>query len=486
VRDYVPEFRMYDPVATERMTSRDLVTHRSGLPRHDLIWYGTTYTRQELFSRLRYLEPSKDFRAVYQYQNLMFMAAGVVVEHVSGCTWEEFVRQRILQPLGMRNSNFSVTVSQKMEDVALPYHEKDDALNEVPFHNLDAVAPAGAINSTVNEMVHWLRLHLDNGKHGEQQLISETTLGEMHSLQMVMPPAGPEDKEIGFSSYIYGLGWWMNTYRGHLFSQHAGGIDGFSSLVTMLPREKIGVVVLTNRDNNPLPTILTNHILDHLLGLEPIDLNKRLKEQEAKRKQAEKESKAKAADAERKPGAPPSHPLPDYAGTYEHPGYGPFTIRVADDALEAKYGVYTVTMKHVHYDTFEVIFELNEITQRLTFALDLDGNVSSISAPLEGGAVTVVFTRVADKSMSTKDALEKFVGAYEVMGITATVALRGENTLVLTVPGQPPYELVPSGDTRFSLKGLQGYHIAFTCDDAGRVVGAVFQQPNGEFSAKRK
>jgi hypothetical protein len=215
-----------------------------------------------------------------------------------------------------------------------------------------------------------------------------------------------------------------------------------------------------------------------------VDLSKRLKEQETKRKQAEKESKAKAAY--QKPGAPASHPLPDYAGNYEHPGYGPIIIKATGDALEAHYGVYTAPLKHVHYDTFEVTMGVFETPQRLSFVLDLEGNIGSIFAPLEGATGPVVFTRVADKSLSTKEALEKFAGAYELMGMTATVALRGENTLVLTVPGQPPYELVPSGAIRFNLKGLQGFHVTFKSDDSGRVVEAVVHQPNGEFNAKRK
>src|SRR5580658_8495174 len=136
VRDYLPDFRLWDQFATERMTPRDLVTHRSGLPRHDLMWYNSPFTRQELFDRLRYLEPNKDFRTTFQYQNLMFMTAGYLAGHVAGTTWQQLVRKSIFEPLGMSGSNFSVNDMQKSADFSLPYTVVNDTVVDMPFRNI--------------------------------------------------------------------------------------------------------------------------------------------------------------------------------------------------------------------------------------------------------------------------------------------------------------------------------------------------------------
>ena len=152
VRNYIPEFRMYDRVATELMTPRDLVTHRSGLPRHDLVWYNATISRKKIVDRLPYLVPSETFRSKFQYNNLMFMTAGYLVERVTGQSWEDTVRHRIFEPLGMTGSNFSVKDSQKTADFAKPYADRDDKVVEVPFRDISNAGPAGSINSNVEDM----------------------------------------------------------------------------------------------------------------------------------------------------------------------------------------------------------------------------------------------------------------------------------------------------------------------------------------------
>lgn len=200
VRDYLPDFRLHDAYATAQLRPRDLVTHQSGLPRHDLIWYGSPLSRKELFDRLHHLEPSKPLHAKYQYNNLMFMTAGVLIERISGSTWEEFVRRRILDPLGMKTSTFSVNDSQKTSNFSLPYQEQKGEVKEIPFRNIDAIGPAGSINSSVNEMTRWLLVQLGKGKFEGRQVIPEKNLGEVHAPQIV---AGGDLKydESFYSSY---------------------------------------------------------------------------------------------------------------------------------------------------------------------------------------------------------------------------------------------------------------------------------------------
>ncbi len=482
VRTYLPAFELQDVVASERMTPRDLLCHRSGLPRHDLMWYGSDFSRNELFDRLRHLEPNKDFRAVWQYQNLMFMTAGYLVGNVAGITWEDFVRKRILEPLDMIDTNFSVNDSQKAADFALPYREKDDQIEPIPFRNIDAIGPAGSINSQVVEMANWVLLNLNKGKFKEKQVISEGALSQIQSPQMVMP--GPlQYDEILYPSY--GLGWMIVPYRGHLLLQHGGGIDGFTALVAFLPRDQIGAVILTNKSGTPLTSIVLNNILDRLLGFSQVDWSKRLKEQLDKAK-AEAEKAKKEADKDRQPDTTPSHPLEDFAGDYEHPAYGTFAIVKDGDALKAKYNTLNFVLKHFHYDIFEAHNEFTDQKIKLAFRTDLRGHIESVSMQLEPAVEEIVFHRAPEKAMMERSFLEKFSGQYEYQGVIVTIALKGDKTLTATVPGQPEYELVPYRGTEFTLKGLQGFSVEFKLDESGNVVEASFIQPNGAVSMKKK
>jgi CubicO group peptidase (beta-lactamase class C family) len=195
VRDYLPDFKMFDAFATERMTPRDLVTHRSGLPRHDMLWYNSGFSRQEMFERLRYLEPSKDFRTAFQYQNLMFMTAGYLAGHVAGSTWEQHVRKSIFEPLGMSSSNFSVEDSRKSADFSLPYNVVKEQIVEVPFRNIDTIGPAGSINSNVEDMAKYVLMHLAKGKG----VLSTGVAAQMQSPQMSISGPG-QFKELGAQS----------------------------------------------------------------------------------------------------------------------------------------------------------------------------------------------------------------------------------------------------------------------------------------------
>ena len=266
VREYLPDFRLYDDFATAEMTPRDLVTHQSGLPRHDNMWYGRPRTRAELFRKLQYLEPNASFRSRYQYQNLMFMAAGHLAERITGTDWHRLIDERIFKPLGMDRSNTSVRESPQSGDYALPYVLHDGALQRIPFRNLDPMGPAGSINSNVTEMLAYIQTHLDNGVFAGRRIISEENAARMQQPQFAMP-GQPEFTELGQVSY--GLGLRVGSYRGRKMVTHGGGVDGFVSTMSWLPHERIGVIVLGNRSGgmNPVPVIVAYNIYDRLLGL---------------------------------------------------------------------------------------------------------------------------------------------------------------------------------------------------------------------------
>jgi CubicO group peptidase (beta-lactamase class C family) len=474
VRDYLPDFHLWDQFATERMTPRDLVTHRSGLPRHDLMWYNSPFSRQELFERLRYLEPNKDFRTTFQYQNLMFMTAGYLAAHVAGMTWEQHIRKVIFEPLGMASSNFSVSDLQKSADFSLPYTVAKDAVVEMPFRNIDNIGPAGAINSNIEDMTRYLMMHLAKGKG----VVSATNETQMMIPQMAVAVPSP-DKELG--DLAYGMGFFVTSYRGHKFVHHGGNIDGFSSLVAFLPQENIGLVILTNQNASPLPAVVAYNVWDRLLGMDQIDWTARVKQQRAMTKDSEQQAKQKGYTTQR-PGTHPSHDLSEYSGDYEHPGYGVVRIERAGDGLKLEYHGLGGMLKHFHYDVFEVPKdELNPFSdEKVQFHTDLAGDIDSLGIPFESTLKDITFTRLGDRNMTQKTFLAPLTGDYQRGPLLAVVALKGDTALTLTMPGQPVYNLIPVRGTKFNIKELNGYSVQFLGDDL------VFYQPNGTFSATRR
>ncbi len=403
VRDYLPAFRLQDESASARMTPRDLLCHRSGLARHDLAWIGSAYSRTELFDRMRFLESNADLRAIFQYNNFMFMTAGLLVGEVTGSTWEDVVRARIFEPLGMKDSDFSIKDSRKKPDVSLPYGEKEDKVVELPFRDIDAMGPAGSINSNVVDMAQWVLLNLHKGKTADKQVISEDSLAEIHSPQMVIRESAFRilEKYPEMFSSSYGLGWIITQYRGHPWIHHGGNVDGFTALVTFFPRDDFGIVVLSNKNGSFVPEIIALNVADRLLGLDPVPWSGRYREILDKAKDRSGTRKAEV-DKDRKTGTRPSHPLEDYAGTYVHPAYGPLTVLKDGDGLRMTRNGMTFTASHYHYDVFDISTEAigTTLAFKASFALDLKGNVASVSVPfgLEAGVKDIVFTRTPDKA----------------------------------------------------------------------------------------
>ncbi len=484
VREYVPWFQMQDLFASTRMSARDLLCHRSGLPRHDLSWYGSTDTREALIQRVRYLEANHDFRTYFQYQNFMYTTAGYLAGVVEGSSWEDVVRARIFQPLGMTSSQFSVEESKKSDNAALPYYNRHEQIVKADFRNIDAIGPAGSINSNLIDMIQWVKLHLNNGKWGDQAIVSEANMNQLHSPQMSI--ANTLWREIfGVSMVSYGLGWFIMPYQSEILLHHGGNIDGFSALVSFIPKRKIGMVVLTNLNSNLLTETITYDLYDRLLGTQGKDWHDYFFGLTEKMKAQAEEAKAKAA-SDRVAGTQPSHALDAYAGEFENPGYGVFKVSKGDDGkLRGTFNGIGMVIEHYHYDIFELNVEEFEQKLLMTFTTDTKGNVTSLSVGLEPSAKPIVFTRLPDKAMQNRAFLEPFVGKYELMGMTVTISLRGDTQLIASVPGQGDQTLEPYMDTTFTLKGLSGFSIKFVRDESGAVTEAVITQPGATVSAKR-
>ncbi len=388
VKNYIPSFKLYDPVASDHMTPRDLVCHRSGLPRHDSMWYGAAFSRAELFERLQYLQPSQPFRYVFQYQNLMYMAAGYLVEAVAGMSWEEFTQKRILDPLGMTSSNLSVEDSKTLENASQPHAYKDKQIKTIPFRNLDAIAPAGSINSNLVDMLKWLKMHMA----GDETLLPKDKLKALYDPHVFMPilPENPVYgyNEIGYSSYA--LGWAVQMYRGHQMIRHTGGIDGFITSVSFLPDDDLGVIVFGNESGTNLPVTVTLNIYDRFFGLDVIPWSERIQQKADEAEKMGAQAKEKFAAA-RVSGTQPSHPLSDYAADYAHPGYGTVSVTQNGDALQAKFNHYNLAVTHYHYDTFEM--NNDDLNLVGSFSTDPGGKIAQLSLPLEPTVAPIVFTR---------------------------------------------------------------------------------------------
>ena len=483
VRFYIPWFRLYDTFATLHLTPRDLVTHRSGLPRHDLVWYNNySASREEFVRRLAYLQPSADLRTKFQYNNLMFLTAGYLIEVLTGQTWEEAVRERVLKPLEMTRTNFSVLDSQKDADFAQPYREEKGKIKEIPFRIITNMGPAGSINSSVNEMTHWLMVHLNRGKYKGKTIIKPQTLQYMHLAHM---PTGATPSIPEITPADYGLGWFIDTYRGHQRVHHGGNIDGFSAMVWLMPQDGLGFVALANKSSTALPELIIRHAADLILGLAPRDWVGQAIERKTK-SEKEQEKAEKKKQSRRQPGTRPAHKLEDYAGLYHHPGYGDLEVFLKEGQLYFKFNGIVTPLEHWHYETFNALRAEDPtfVDMKLTFRTNVDGLVAAVEAPFEPTVEPIVFTKKPAQQFFEPEFLKKFVGRYKLLEQVVTISLKG-NRLTATMPGQPEYELVPVLGGEFALKQVKTIHVKFILDKAGQVTGVAFIQPNGIFEAKK-
>lgn len=350
VIDYLPRVRLWDDYVTLHLTPLDMVTHRSGLPRHDLSWYNSaSYRGEAVVTRLAALEPSAELREKFQYNNMMYALAGRLVSEITGKSWQSAIGDMVFRPLGMESSNFSVEASQGTPNYALPYGEEDDEIQRVDFRSLDnGVAPAGAINSNIRDMARWVLLHLGDGTFDGERIIQESTLTFLHTPQMVLsaPPSEPE-----LSSVSYAPGWFTGEYRGHHSVWHGGNIDGFTALVSLFPHDDMGVVVLSNKNGTPLPTFAVRNVADRIFGLDIVDWSGRALEDREEGEDLAEESDERTAAA-RVEGTEPSHPLDAYTGSFENAGYGTLEIARGDDGLIMRYNQISTPLEHWHYDVF--------------------------------------------------------------------------------------------------------------------------------------
>jgi CubicO group peptidase (beta-lactamase class C family) len=358
VSKYLPDFELYDPYVTSELTIRDLVSHRVGLGTFsgDLLWYETTYSSAEILKRLKHLKPTRGFRSGFGYQNLMFTAAGAIIEKMSGKSWGEFVKSRILKPLKMNRT--TTTVKDIKDNAAWPHNESGgNGLRAVTHRgNVDGAAPAAGLNSSVNDVANWLRMQLADGKFEGKQLVSEKNIWEMHQPAVILPVSKRAANSIPSRHFnTYGLGWNVLDYRGRKVVSHGGGLDGMISRTSMMPEEKLALVVVTNSENN-VSTALQLKIYDIFTGAKDRDWSSEFKIS-TDRAAARGAAALKKLEEERKTGTKPTIPAEDFAGTYTGEMYGDATVSNENGKLVLRFTPspnFVADLEHWHYNTYRI------------------------------------------------------------------------------------------------------------------------------------
>lgn len=486
VIDILPEFRLWDPYATIHSTIRDLLTHRTGMPRHELFWYNSKMSPSEMLRRIRYLQPSFDIRERYQYGNLTYFIAGMAIERATGKTWSDLVQERILKPLDMRRTNFSIAEMQKTNNFASAYLEKNEKLKKIPLRDLSLIGAAGSMNSTVSDLSRWVQMQLAGGVYKNQALINPSTLQELHAPQVIVPGV-PECKETLL--YAYGIGWVVLSYRGHYLISHDGVSDGFTSVIGLLPSENVGVIVLSNKNMTALPRYLSMEIIDRVLSLPRSDWFQEGIENLRKNREAVKQGQIRE-DMNGKNGTMHCHPLEDYVGVYENPGYGKLQIELVDGRLQVNYNDLLFVLNHLHYDVFKVVEQKQDMVvscegMKFTFNNHSNGEIGGVSVPFEPTADDIIFKRKPMEKLSNLSYLRQFTGAYEIYGYTVEIVIK-DHSLVVVIPGKPNYELDPSSENEFVVKSMTGSTVRFILNEEKKVMEVLLIHPYGAFTATPK
>jgi CubicO group peptidase (beta-lactamase class C family) len=384
VRKHLPYFELYNPYVSEEMRIRDLLCHRSGLGTFsgDLLWYLTSYSPEEVIHRARHLKPAGAFRASYGYSNLMFITAGEVISAVSGRQWGDFIRQRILEVAGMSRTFSSVRDLAGMKNVATPHADFDGDLVTHSWASWDAMAAAGGIISSANDMTRWLRLQLNRGHLNGRRVFGEESSRTMWTAHIALPVTPQSERQYPSTHFrAYGLGWNLFDYLGHKVVQHGGAYDGMFSRVALVPEKNLGLVVLTNSTTS-LPVALMYQVLDAYLDApERVDWSAKFLQRVGEAQERRNQRLARGRE-KRIEGTDPSLPLGQYLGRFGGDLYGDAEVRLEEGRLVLKLlpaPELEGDLNHWHLDTFEIQWRKRFPwfgKGKVQFLLDADGAVT--------------------------------------------------------------------------------------------------------------
>jgi len=488
IRSYVTSIKFASDELDRAVTMRDMLSHRTGVSRHDGLWYHSDLTQKDLFDRLRYLEPAVPLRTTFLYNNVMYAGAGYAIELLSGKPWQTFVGERILQPLDMTCTTFTIADMLETPEPAVPYSERRDgsALARARYYDDEGgMAPAGGMNSSVVDMSHWLIALLNGGVYNGTQVVPRDVIRETLAPSIALPNTDLESR--GWTEMLgaaYGMGRYTGSYRGHFMAYHGGDIRGFHSQLSVMPTDSIGVIVMVVGDHAaPLYNVVTWNIYERLLGLSLTPWSERFEAIRAAEKRALETARARAR---RQPGATgkASHPIADYIGEFEHPAYGVLTISQAARSLLFDFHRIRLPLSRVRYDRFDTPDDEEHGRWTVNFLTGVNGEVDRVEMPIDGGVV--VFRRRIPAALANVDTLRRFVGTYGASSITRfNVVLRTDSSLAIKDSRGRFQRLVPVQPNRFRVSELPDVLLEFSIFD-GRATAIRASDPAGEVTFHRQ
>ncbi|HUS01904.1 MAG TPA: serine hydrolase [Chitinophagaceae bacterium] len=380
VRTYMPSLNFYTDELNTKVTLRDMLSHRTGLPRYDGIWVASPFTRKETVAKVAYMRPVLGFREGYIYNNMMFASAGAVMENVTGKSWEELIREKIFQPLDMKLSCFTNEEMMKTNNYSLSYFEPDSTSRLLPqlyVAQSDALGPAGTIKSNIEEMSHWMIAQLNDGKYKGRQAIPENAIKQTLIPNNIADKQGKWDE---MSNSLYTLGRTIQTYKGYKIATHTGSIDGFYSNLTLIPGQQLGIFIVHNGSpGGSLRSVMAFPVIDRLLGLTYTPWSERYKKDYLEAKAQEKKA-TDSIKATQVKNTVPSHALNAYTGKYSNAIYGDITIELQKGQLMFLFRRQSWVLHHFHYDQFITKEENNDKPDfRLSFLTNSKGDIDRIT-----------------------------------------------------------------------------------------------------------
>jgi CubicO group peptidase (beta-lactamase class C family) len=386
VTDYFPEFKLADDYITRELTIEDILCHRSGLGTFygDLLWYNSTYTDEEVMKRVRNEPITRRFGIEFGYQNIMFMIAGDIINKVTGLTWSEFVESRIFMPLGMIQTRPSNDELTKDQDIA--YGHLNNKVMDI--YDFNAAKPAAGMYSSVDELSIWTMLMMNNGTYKGQRIISSNALDRIMEPHTILGTSNNQKKH-GINFYTYGLGWFIFDYNGKKIVEHDGGMPGYISKVTLIPEQKISIIILNNGNEGFVCNALRGDLMDILVKGKEFDW---IGEYYSIRQlsEANELNSNKQRIESRIQGTKPSLNPEGYTGIFRDKSYGDAEITFKEGKLNLVFlpakDVFSGELEHWHYDTFKVVFKDEYLTFGLvTFNFNSKGIVTGFKIDLPSG-----------------------------------------------------------------------------------------------------
>jgi CubicO group peptidase (beta-lactamase class C family) len=486
IRESIPNIGFYDSALNNTVTLRDMLAHRTGITRHDSIWYKSDFTTKELFERLKYLEPKEPPRQLFLYNNMMYAAAGYSIELQSGKPWMDYVREKILKPLEMNSTVYTIADMLKQPDHGVPFTEKRDSMElyKIPYYEeTGGLAAAGAIISNIEDMSHWLIALMNDGKYAGRQILPPKVLQATLEPAISLPNTAGETR--GWWEVLnraYGMGRQTASYRGRLITYHGGDLPGFHSQISFMPNEHIGVIVFVIGDHTAgLYNPISYNVYERLLGMDQVPWTDRALDIRLKNKKAGTEARSKAGYG-LVANTKPSHPISDYVGEYEHPAYGLLKIGLKDNQLQFEFHKIRFPMTHFHYDRFDTPDDEQDGKWSVNFSTNPQGDIDGATMSLDEAEAT--FTRrppTIDPGL-----VQRLAGTYESpSGFKFQVVIRPGSGLYIVSSGSPDQKLIAYKRLKFRVQEFADVVVEFV-EENNQITALKQIDPSGEYISKRK